>query len=309
VALPDDSSLDENQLQRVRGEAARALKEAGAVGVFPTPVDSIMSAARVEEVKEDVLSPSFIDKLRREIGKTGDILKQAVGKVLGLFDARAGLVFIDRSLMPVKQTFIRLHEAAHGFLPWQRQMYAVVEDCKNALEPEIADAFDREANVFASEVLFQGDAFINEAEDHPFEINTPRSLSKRYGSSVYSAIRQFVSKNSRNCAVVVLNPPELRVGDGFKATLRRWAHSDRFSAMFGNGNGLWKECFTPDDQIGAMVPIGKRRASKPREIVLTDRNGEDHECIAEAFTNTYQVFILIHHKRALTQKTVLLKSA
>ncbi len=52
---PDDCSLTPGQRLRVRKEAERALREAGALDVFPTPIDRIMAVARVEEVKEDVL--------------------------------------------------------------------------------------------------------------------------------------------------------------------------------------------------------------------------------------------------------------
>ena len=47
---PDDSSLTPGQLARVRKEAERALREAGALGVFPTPIDRIMAVARVEDL-------------------------------------------------------------------------------------------------------------------------------------------------------------------------------------------------------------------------------------------------------------------
>lgn len=60
---PDDCSLTPMQLARVRAEAERALREAGALGVFPTPVEAIMTVAKVKEVKEDVLnlhSPSGV---------------------------------------------------------------------------------------------------------------------------------------------------------------------------------------------------------------------------------------------------------
>lgn len=133
---PDDCSLTPGQLARVRAEAERALREAGALGVFPTPVEAIMTVAKVEEVKEDVLNPSFIDKLRAGTEKAGGALKRAVGKVMGLFHATAGLVFLDQTMMAVKKRFVRLHESGHGFMPWQRPMYALVEDCENALEPD-----------------------------------------------------------------------------------------------------------------------------------------------------------------------------
>jgi len=151
---PDDSTLTPVQLAKVRNEAGRALREAGALGVLPTPIKDILAVAKVEEVQEDVLNESFLAKMR---AKAGDAIKRALSKVMGLFDAAAGLVFIDQLLMPVKKRFVTLHEAGHGFLPWQRSMYKLVEDCDKALDPEAADLFDREANVFASEVLFQND--------------------------------------------------------------------------------------------------------------------------------------------------------
>ena len=97
--LPDDSSLTPAQMAKVRAEAGRALKEAGVMGILPTPVDQILAVAQVEEVTEDVLSVTFLAGLRR---KAGNSLKQAVSKVLGVFDAVSSLVFIDQLLLPVK---------------------------------------------------------------------------------------------------------------------------------------------------------------------------------------------------------------
>jgi len=139
---PDDCTLTKDQYNKIRLEAKRALEDASAVGVFPTPVSDIMSAANVHEVHEDVLNESFVAKLRSEVGKVGSTLRKALSKVIGLFDARSRFVFIDRSLHAVKQTFIRLHETAHGLLSWQRDTYAVVEDSKQNLDPDVADLFD-----------------------------------------------------------------------------------------------------------------------------------------------------------------------
>lgn len=300
----DDCTLTAQQYQKIRKQAQLALQKANAIGVFPTPVSEIMKAAEVEEVHEDVLNPSFIDKIRKEIGKTGETLRQALGKVMGLFDARSRLVFIDRTLHVVKQTFIKLHETAHGFLPWQKNLYAVVEDCEKSLAPDVADLFDRQANVFASEVLFQMDGFIEEAEQNDFGILNPVRLSKKYGASIYSSVRQYVSKNHRACVVLILNPPELIEGPGFKASLRRVIPSVSFQEKFGNFD--WPDAYTPDDEIGAMVPANGRKMSGKRKITLTDLNGDTHICIAEAFTQSWQVFILIHSVETLTQKSVII---
>jgi len=298
---PDDCTLTPQQYAKVRAEAERVLRKADALGRFPTPVDDIMAAADVEEVREDVLNEGFIAKMRQ---KAGDALKRALQKVIGLFDARSRLVFIDRTLYIVKQTFLKLHETGHGFIPWQRDLYAIVEDCEQSLDPEIADLFDREANVFASEVLFQLDTFAEEAEEREFGILTPVRMCGKYGASIYASVRQYVSKNWRACVVLILNPPELVAGDGFRATLRRSVPSPRFLELFGHIQ--WEEYYTPDDEIGAMIPVGRQRMTDKRILILLDCNGVRHECIAEAFTNTHQVFILIHAAKTLTATTIIL---
>ncbi|RJG55383.1 ImmA/IrrE family metallo-endopeptidase [Sphingobium terrigena] len=298
---PDDSRLTPAQYAKVRSEAERALSLAGALGRFPTPIDDIMAAANVREVKEDVLNESFILKLRRQ---ASGALKSALSKVIGLFDAKARLVFIDRTLHIVKQTFVRLHETGHAFMAWQRDLYAVVEDCDQTIEPATADLFDREANVFASEVVFQLDGFTNEAEEKDFSILVPVKLSGKYGASIYSSVRRYVSHNWRACTVVVLNPPKLIPGDGFQASLRRHCSSPRFIEIFGEIN--WPLVFTPDHPIGAMVPVNRRKMSGKRTISLKDRNGDTHECVAEAFTQTYQVFVLIHAVSTLTSTSIIM---
>lgn len=298
---PDDSTLTPGQYARVRAEAERVLQKADALGRFPTPVTDIMSVADVTEVPEDVLNEEFIARMRL---KASDTLKRALSKVIGLFDAKARLVFVDHTVYPVKQTFVRLHETGHGFMAWQRDLYTIIEECEQSINPEVADLFDREANVFASEVLFQLDTFIREAEEKGFSILTPVQMSKKYGASVYASVRQYVSKNPRACAVLVLNPPEPVEGDGFKATYRRSVSSPSFRELFGTFP--WKDYYTPNDDIGALIPVGHRKMSGRQCIELHDLNGERHECLAEAFTQGHQVFILVHAVRTLTAFTITL---
>lgn len=305
---PDDSSLTPGQLAKVRSEAERALRQAGALGTLPTPIDEIMRVAQVRELEEDVLSPSFIDKMVAKAERAGHVIRRAVAKVVGLFHAIDGLIFIDRTVMAVRQRFVRLHESAHGFLPWQRPMYALVQDSEDSLDVETADLFDREANTFASEVLFQLDKFRDMAEEYDegkgrhLGIFTPVDLSKRFNASIYASVRQYVRKHRRTCAVVILNKPELGAELGFRATLRRVEASNTFNTLFAGR--VWPESYTPDDDIGRLVPIG-RRASGRRQMGLTDANGVLHDCVAEAFSSGPQVFVLIHVARAMTGKTII----
>lgn len=298
---PDDSTLAPQQYVRVRQEAEQVLAKSDALGRFPTPVTDIMTVAKITVEPENVLDASFLERMRI---KAGPALKRALSKVRGLFDARERRVFIDQTVSKTKQTFLKLHETGHAVLPWQRDIYVVVEDCEETLSSDIADLFDREANIFATEVLFQLDSFINEAEGHPFEIKTPLNLCSKYGASVYAALRQYVSKNHRACIVLVLNPPELMEGDGFRANLRRVVSSTVFLETFGELS--WPTYFTPGDEIGAIIPPEGKKMSWPREIMLIDRSGTRHECVAEAFKHSYNVFILIHAVRTLTNTIIIL---
>lgn len=298
----DDSSLTPDQYRKVRKEAEKLLARADALGRFPTPISDLMSAAKVVVAPENALDEGFLRKLRK---KASSALKQALSKVLGIFDATARLIFVDRSLGESKQTFIKLHEAGHGVLPWQRDLYAVVEDCRQTLDPDVAEAFDREANNFATEVLFQLDGFITQAKDDAFGLRSPLKLGKKYGASAYAAIRQYVTKSDRPCVVIVLDPPEIELFDGFRSVLRRVVASPSFLHKFGELT--LPDVFTPDDKVGAMVPVGKRRMTGPRELMLTDRNGTNHDCLAEAFKHPYNVFILIYPTKALTKTTVILR--
>jgi len=211
--------------------------------------------------------------------------------------------------MQVKQNFVRLHELGHSQMPWQRDLYRVVEDSKLSLDPDLADQFDREANVFASEVLFQLGGFSRDAAEYDFELNTPISLSKKYGASIYSTIRRYVKHNTKTCSVVVLNMPQFKEGDGFSCGFRRVISSDGFKDTFGSLN--WGEAVTSDHILGNVIPfLGNvipfsNRDGRQEKISLSDMNGDIHECIAESFTNTYQIFILIHSIATLSKSSII----
>jgi hypothetical protein len=266
----DDYSLDDEQLRVIRVHAERALQLADALGSIPTPVAEVLEAAKVVVSEEPVLQPSFIAKLRKKAGKA---LRSALSKVWGVLDAAARIIYLDKSVLVVKQTFLKLHETAHAVLPWQRKMFVVAEDCEMTLAPDVAELFDREANAFASEVIFQLNAFSKEANDHAFNILVPVRLASRYKASIYASVRRYVTGNPRPCMVLVLEKPQICAQRGYVAKFRRDVVSPEFRRKLGVLT--WPDEFSPDDQIGALIPIG-RKMSRPREIELRDANGRRH---------------------------------
>lgn len=175
----------------------------------------------------------------------------------------------------------------------------MVESDKKSILPDVADLFDREAQVFASIVLFQNGGFSRDAEKLEFGLQTAVDLSDKYGASIYSSIWEFAAKNSRACVVLVTTPPEMCPGDGFRARLIHKIPSPNFIAEFGEP--MFPRHITPDHDIGQLLPIAPCSGSDKITVSISNSNGDMFECIAESYSNSHQVFVLIYPVRALTR--------
>jgi hypothetical protein len=61
---------------------------------------------------------------------------------------------------------------------------------------------------------------------------------------------------------------------------------------------------TLDHSLGPVLLIG-RKMTRPIPLSMIDLNGNQHECVAEAFDTTWNVVILLYPVRALTSTIVL----
>jgi hypothetical protein len=137
-------------------------------------------------------------------------------------------------------------------------------------------------------VLFQRDRFTLEAADSAFGIIVPVRLSKRYGSSIYATTRRYVTTNARACAVVVFEKPA-EVYPIPRLEVRRAVGSPRFETQFGRN---WhKNYYGPGEFFIEHLPFKKFSRAAP--LRMRDINGDPHDCIAEAFNSTKQIFFLI----------------
>jgi Zn-dependent peptidase ImmA (M78 family) len=285
--------LTPDQLKLVRRHADRLLRDAGAYGRFPTPVNAIIQAAELSVEREVSLDQRFLSRMYRTV--SGPIMR-AIDKVLGLFDSRDRTIYLDHSVHPQKKTFLKLHETGHGYLPHQRKTFAFIEESNATLDPDVREVFDREANVFASEVLFQLDKFTKDAADCEFGITTPVELSKRFGASCYAAIRRYVTTNRRACAVLVLNKLVYEVGSGYGTTLRRAFQSPSFTAQFGATD--WPESYGPTDVLTTIIATSQG-FSHPTGVLVRDLNDDTRRCVVESFNSSYQVFVFIYPESEL----------
>lgn len=302
MTRPDDSLLQPDQVANVRRHADRLLREASAISRFPTPIDDIMAAAKLTVVEDELLNEGMLRQLARKTKSGLATIKSALSKVLGLFEANDRLVIIDLNAPEPKKPFIKLHEAGHGTLPHQSKMYALIHDCEKTLDPEITDLFEREANVFASEALFQGAVFTDEARQLQFGVKAPIALARRFGSSNYSAFRRFVITHDEACCVVVLEPAVRRADGGFSAEVRRVVMNRSFERVY-DGKVL-AETVTDAHILRPLIP--RNRMTFGHEIVLADRNGDERICSGEAFNTGHQTLILIRDARLYRRSSILL---
>lgn len=298
MAKADDSSLDPEQLGAVQSAARRALDRASGWGIHPTPIPDILEAASLRIAPASAFDPRRI--MEYLIGKAENaaaVLKSAISKVFGIYDADESLIHIDHTVHASKQNFLKLHEAGHHELPTHRKLFRIFQDCEKTLAPDISDLFEREANNFARYVLFQGDGYRDMAADHKFEIKTPMKLASKFGASVYASCREFARTHHRSCAVYVLEPVTYCNRTGARAEVRRIETSMSFRQQFGQPV---EQVITLDHSLGRVLPVGGRRMTRPTMISITDRNGQAHECVAEAFDTTFNVLILVYPVKALT---------
>lgn len=300
---PDDCSLEPGDLIAVEERAIKLLDKAEAWERYPVPIEDLLAAANVTVAPHSIFDPAhLLEYLQGKASSTANKIKSAVSKIYGLYDSAENIIHVDDNVGISKQIFLKLHETGHHNLPWHKKLFRFFQDCEQTLSPDISDQFEREANNFARFVLFKGESYRHMAAEYPSTITTPIKLAKHFGSSVYASVREFVRTNNKACVVFVLNPIEWVQVDGFRLGVRRIIGSATFNETFGQ---LEDRVITHDHTLGKLVPIG-RKMSKPSTLVLTDRNGVEHECIGEAFDTTYNVFILIYPVRALTQTSIIL---
>lgn len=306
MSKPDDSSLDPDQRHAVEKNARRLLDRAEAWGKFPTPVDDILGAAKLKIAPTSAFDPAHIlAYAKNKVVDVGRHLKSAISKVFGIYDAGESVIHIDDTVVEAKQTYLTFHETGHHEMPTHRKLFRIFQDCEKTLAPEVADGFEREANNFARFVLFQHDAYAKIAADFTLEIKTPMKLAKKFGASIYASTREFARTNHRACVVYVLDPIQYLDGYGAQARVRRIETSSPFEKQFGRPHDL---VISLDHILGPLLPVG-RKMSRPTEIVMTDLNGVSHECVAEAFDTTYNVFVLLYPVKALTGSTIVMPPA
>lgn len=280
----------------VTRQARPLLRDAEVGQNLPTPVDDLVECAGLAVSDDAALDEDYLDyfgvreEYQKALGASSyATLKSALRKAWGLIDLIDNIIYLDRAVSSQKQTFLKLHEVGHKMLPWQRATF-LFPDYKATLAPDIKALFEREANRFAAEALFQGDRFTHQSRDLPLELETPLWLSRCYGSSAHAAIRRFVEVSHRCCAVLILRPsrPSMNGDSAFRV-----AYAVRSSDFATRFEGARVPAYLgPDSILGAALLTGCRYV-RGDGILLHDRDGRKTECGFQTFQNSWSAFALV----------------
>lgn len=263
------------------------LERADAWGVVPVPIDDLLSAAKLKVAPTSLFDPRAIAAYAIAQGKrAADIVKRALGKILGILDAHEEVIHIDDTVLETRQRFLKLHEMGHFELPHQRKIFRFFEDSKEELEPSIADKFEREANNFARYAIFNGNAYADRAADLPLAFSSVKKMQRGFNVSLYAGLREYARTHRHVCIAMAIETPTLCPQNGWSAEIRRTETSLAFEQRFGRPQ---LTAITRTHPLWALVPFGK--VTRPTTVRLTDLDGEQHEFIGEALDTTYNILI------------------
>lgn len=290
--------IDDDTRKEIEKISYNILKESKSFDIFPTPVDKILSYSNYalnNNIDLKNIDTSFFDLLKEKlINPSKNALLSALSKIKGIFDREDKIIYIDTNLDKNlgKKNFVKLHEIGHGVLSWQDEIMLALDNNETLCEG-YEEQFEAEANYFASITLFQHERFIEECGKLNLGLGAVMELSKKFGSSVHSAFRNYVLQSKNRCALLVLNHPVNKNGFTNILTTRDLFYSKSFLQEFGeltlpNEFGF-KWAFVQDFKL-------QKRFHEKGEISLMTRDGEQLKAGYHFFNNTYNSFVFIFPK-------------
>ena len=210
-------SINENRELIVRPESAeevskyarKTLRAADAIGRLPTPIDDLLAAAKIGNLKiDEEVKQSFAAQL------TGFVRQEFYSmwqKIRGIADLRKRVTYVDDNTTPQRIRFAKGHELGHEVLPWHQLDPGRFDDEKS-LTWEAEKIFDREANFFSAEVIFQGVNFTRIVRDYAVRFDSIFHLADMHGASCHSTAWRYVEAQDESVALVTYWPSKFIAG-------------------------------------------------------------------------------------------------
>jgi transcriptional regulator with XRE-family HTH domain len=193
-----DRLLSGEERKLIREHSLALLREADAIGSFPTPLDDLTAVARLVYAGEITLSAGERRSLLRRFGSQ---LDRAMRHLHGMISFEQDAIWLASDLYPSKRRFVHAHELGHHILPVHRQLAYL--DNWETMDGTLRDACEREANQAAIDILAQGDRLREMADDSRLGVNLLQRLSGETEISLQACARHICEESRRlRCAVI-----------------------------------------------------------------------------------------------------------
>ena len=268
----------------IRSEAERFLATHG-FSTPPLPPDQALAARNLE-----VLQLSLDDLLVKV-----NLPHEDHESIQAMLDAEERAVVFRSGLPSQKKKWGSLHEVAHEFLPWQRELLYC---CPLLLLPaNVQKQFEAEADIFAAEAFFFGQQFHKQAFTGDLSLTSAIELATSvYGTSLHSTFAHYVEESPLPRCLLVWKPKSengsSRPCEEF--ALHYYVKSKSFNWRVGPG-----QIADPDGVVLKLFTNSTLGVIK-HQVILADGLGQDHQVQAESFSNSYTVFTLISEPASKT---------
>ena len=136
-------------------------------------------------------------------GKAGEQLE-----LRGILDLKEKSIYLDENeKLQTRKRFSHAHEIGHYLMPSHREYFY---HCSNSdMKHSTLNILEREANQFASVLLFKGSLFHDHIEDYEkITFNSVARIAEIFGASFVASLRKVISETSKPAAMVIISENE-----------------------------------------------------------------------------------------------------
>lgn len=256
------------------------LVEAGAAGELPTSETKLLSYLGLQQMSFDFMTE--LDFLAKS--------DQVAGELRAALHLGERVVATQTGMGEKRTRFSILHEIGHCVLP--EHVSKLFVDTDQTLSWWTKLRFEREANQFAADLLFQGKLFAEHAVNLELSLESILALAPNYGASYEAAFRRFTESHVMPCALIVYQ----KVGRDDESYVEEDEYSIQYtvtsvpfrrhyfsSVQMTEGKCKGSEIYGPHQ----LIRIGK---IMERELSVESRGKEKLQFETEVFSNGYKLF-------------------
>ena len=261
--------------KRITALCRQALMRAGALGVLPTPLEALYTAAGVHE--------------RIALGALPAAPAPVRDRILGAAWLEERAVFVDERQPLPRRRFTEAHEIIHLLCPWHAATLRV--DTADELFGPLARGLEAEANYGASQLIFQVGAFAERAGRYDLSLCTAFELASTFGASRHAAAHHYVETHTHAVALLVAGRWPDATGH---LPIWRSVESPSFRRRFAPLQNLPPALLHTSSGPLAPAIDAARRSSQPVavDLSLTDRGGRARPFSVEVFNNRHCHLVL-----------------